>query len=189
MHPGQQGFEPDTTVPGVLERDTGRVVSDPHAAVEHQSDRDTAGAVGQDLVHCPLYDLEHQVVQTTLVGRADVHPRPFPDGFPILKHLNVSGVVFGGFLAHDVPSDGVPQTASILGEIQENTRSEPMSRGCGRVGESIAEALGSEAANARASAYTVSLGPLTTPLRLASGTQFPSFSKAGPERRTRCGMA
>lgn len=84
------------------------VDGDPHAAVGFQRDVDVFGATGEYLVDRPVGHLEHPVVQPGLTGRAHVHPRPLPDGFPPLQHLNVGGGVRARGVTQEAPSLGLP---------------------------------------------------------------------------------
>lgn len=112
VHAGQQSFEAGTAgVPGGLDGDTGPVVGDTYAAVGREGDLDGAGTAGQDFVHRPFGDIEHDLVQATLAGRADVHSRPLPNGFQSLQHLDAAGVVRVVVVTHQVPPNGVSSGA------------------------------------------------------------------------------
>lgn len=84
------------------------VDGDPHAAVGFQRDVDVFGATGEYLVDRPVGHLEHLVVQPGLTSRAHVHPRPLPDGFPALQHLNGGGGVRARGVTQEAPSSGCP---------------------------------------------------------------------------------
>ena len=111
---GQLGFEARSTgVPSGrgLEGNPWPVVRNPHAAVGRERHLDRTGTRGQNLVHRPAHDLEHQLMQAAFPGRADPHPRPPPNGFPPLQHLDPGSVVPHAFSTHEAPSDGVRQIA------------------------------------------------------------------------------
>ncbi|GGT08266.1 hypothetical protein GCM10010271_08550 [Streptomyces kurssanovii] len=101
---GQQGFEVRTAGgPGGLDGNPRPVVCDAHAAVGREGDVDGACVAGEDLVHRPVGDLEHELTQAAFAGRADIHPGPLPNGFASLQHLNMAGVVPHGVLTHELP--------------------------------------------------------------------------------------
>ena len=62
-----------------VDREATAVVGDPDAAVGEQHHVDGVAVAGQRLVDRVVDDLPHQVVQTALAGRADVHAGPLAD--------------------------------------------------------------------------------------------------------------
>ncbi len=80
-------------------RDAAAVVDDAHAAVGEDRDVDGVRVTGQRLVDGVVDDLLHEVVQTTLTGRADVHAGSLADRVQTLEDGDGAGVVRGGDLA------------------------------------------------------------------------------------------
>ena len=77
--------------PGV---DPAAVVDDADAAVGHERDLDLGRVPGHRLVDRVVDDLEHHVMQArAVIGVADVHARPLPDGVQAFQHLDCTGVV------------------------------------------------------------------------------------------------
>ena len=75
------------------------VVGHPDRAVGEQGHLDPVAVAGQGLVDGVVDDLPHQVVQSPLAGRTDVHTRTFANSFQALEDLNRICSVTGRRLA------------------------------------------------------------------------------------------
>jgi hypothetical protein len=94
-----------------VHRDAAAVVLDAGAAVGVHLHRDAVGVAGHHLVDRVVDDLIHQVVQSRLAGRTDVHRRPVAHTFEALEHLNVfAGVRIG-------PVGGLDFFAGVTGSF------------------------------------------------------------------------
>src|SRR5581483_5045583 len=72
------------------------VVAHGDAAVFRDVDPDAVAAAGHGLVDAVVDDLRNQLVQAALVGAADIHAGPAPDGLEAFQYLDVTrGVLFG----------------------------------------------------------------------------------------------
>ena len=69
-----------------VDGDAAAVVLDPDAPVRQQVDLDGVAVPGECLVHRVVHDFLHQMVESALPGGADIHTRPFPDGFKALEY-------------------------------------------------------------------------------------------------------
>ena len=106
----------------LADRDPAAVVLHDHGAVRLHRHRDLRREAGHRLVDRVVDDLPHQVVETALVGRADVHAGAAANGFEALEDLDAGrrvigtgtslrpptvgrgrGWLAGGFVGHAVP--------------------------------------------------------------------------------------
>src|SRR5581483_11367891 len=71
------------------------VIYDRDGVVDVNGDFDFVGMSSQRLVNGIVHDLVHEVVQTHLAGRADVHSGPLADGFHPAKNFDRFGSVVG----------------------------------------------------------------------------------------------
>ncbi len=76
-----------------VDRDAAPVVDDLHAAVLEDRHHDPVAVAGQRFVDGVVDDLPHEVVQTALTGRADVHARALADRLEPFEDLDRRGVV------------------------------------------------------------------------------------------------
>ncbi len=76
-----------------VDRDAAAVVGDDEGAGLLKLHLDEAGMAGDRLVHRVVDHLGEQVVERPLVGAADIHAGPAPDGLQPLQHLDVGGGV------------------------------------------------------------------------------------------------
>ena len=76
-----------------FDRDAAAVVRDGAGTVGLQFDLDPAGMPCDRLVHRVVQDLGHQVMQRALVGAADIHARPQPDGLHLVERLDCAGAI------------------------------------------------------------------------------------------------
>src|SRR5205085_7604478 len=81
-----------------IDRNTTAVVANRNAAIDMNLYVDLVAISGQMFVDRIVENFEHQVVQTSLVRIADVHPRPFPDCFQTFELVDLSRVVFLRFI-------------------------------------------------------------------------------------------
>ena len=72
------------------------VVDDRYGVVGADRHRHLVAEAREGLVHRVVHHLIHKVVQTTLAGRADVHPGAQADCFQAFEDRDVLGVVVGG---------------------------------------------------------------------------------------------
>ena len=79
-----------------VDRDAAAVVAhgDPVAGAE--LDLDAGGVAGDRLVHRIVEDLGHEVVQSALVGAADIHAGPAADRLQPFEDLDVLGGIAVG---------------------------------------------------------------------------------------------
>lgn len=78
------------------DRDAAAVVDHAHPAVGEDGDVDGVRVPGQGLVDGVVDDLVHEVVQTALTGRPDVHAGPLADRVQAFQDLDRTGVVRRG---------------------------------------------------------------------------------------------
>ena len=72
------------------------VIAHGHASIDMHGHFDLVAKTGEMFVDRVVEDLENQVMQTTLIGVADKHARPFADRFQALQLIDLGGVVFLG---------------------------------------------------------------------------------------------
>src|ERR1041385_8326194 len=77
-----------------VDRNTATVIAHRNGAIDMDRDIDPTAITGQVFVDRIIEDLENAVVQSALIGIADVHSRPLPDRFQTLKFIDLGGVVF-----------------------------------------------------------------------------------------------
>src|SRR5690606_8512092 len=68
---------------------------------------DVVAETHEGFVDAVVHHLYHQVVKPSLIGAADIHPRPAPNGLQALQHLDLFGLIGG---VHVVISHGNPPT-------------------------------------------------------------------------------
>ncbi len=118
-------------------------------------------------------------------GWSSVHPGSPPNGLPPLQYFDLTGVVLGGFAAHDVPSERVRQSSPRIGEFKEMTRSEAISRRRGRATGGLS---GGGRPKGRGPHPEYGLGPAEVGYGTVPGrSEAPSSvaSQAGPARHAR----
>ncbi len=101
-----------------IDWDAPAVVAHGDAAVLVDVDPDVVAVAGHRLVDAVVGDLEDEVVQTTLVGAADVHTGAAAYGLQAFEDLNITGcVLFFGSFRHGSaqPSLGEGRGANNLG--------------------------------------------------------------------------
>jgi hypothetical protein len=86
-----------------VDRDTATVVTHGNRSIYVHIDFDLRAKSGEMFVDRVVENLENHVVQTALIGVADVHARALADGFEPFEFIDLRRVVFLGFL----DSDGV----------------------------------------------------------------------------------
>ena len=93
---GHDGFQGGPAGGGVgVHRDAPAIVGDGDLAPPVDGDVHPVAESGHRLVDGVVEDLVDQVVQSPLVGGADVHAGSDPDGLQSLQHLDVGGGVVG----------------------------------------------------------------------------------------------
>ncbi len=74
-----------------VDRDAAAIVGDAQEAVFLEAHLDAVGVTGHRLVHGIVEHLGEEVVQSLLVGAADIHARAAAHRLKPLKHLDVGG--------------------------------------------------------------------------------------------------
>ena len=95
---GHDGFDAGDAGGGVLVNgDAASVVHDANGAVFVQGDLDAGAEPRHELVNGVVNDFVYQVVESALVGAADIHTGPTADGFHAFQDLDICGgvLVFG----------------------------------------------------------------------------------------------
>ena len=87
--------------------DTAPVVTDGDGVVVVQNDVDVVAVVGHRFVDGVVHDLVDEVVESALVGAADVHARPPAHGLQAFEDLDVACGVLG-FLLFDHGGSRLP---------------------------------------------------------------------------------
>ena len=75
-----------------VDRNAAAIVGDGDKAVGCKLDLDPVGVAGQRLVHRIVDHLGEQVMQSLLVGAADIHARPPAHRLEPFQHLDVLAV-------------------------------------------------------------------------------------------------
>ncbi len=69
------------------------VVGHSNTAIIVDDDRDPVTVAGHRLINAVIYDLMNQVVQSALIGAANIHRRPQPYCLQLLQHLNITSSI------------------------------------------------------------------------------------------------
>ena len=77
-----------------LNRNTAAIVTNGDGSVGVNGDLNTCAVAGQMLVDRVVENLEDAVVESALIGIADVHTRALTDGLESLKFVDLGGAVF-----------------------------------------------------------------------------------------------
>lgn len=76
-----------------IDRDTTTIILNGNGVVLVESDDDMRRISCHRLIDRVIDDLPHEVMETTLIGRTDVHTRTFTDGLKPLEDLDITGIV------------------------------------------------------------------------------------------------
>ncbi|MBT9148842.1 MAG: hypothetical protein DDT28_00257 [Dehalococcoidia bacterium] len=71
-------------------RDAPAIIGYSDAAIIVDDDSDPITIAGHRLINAVIYDLMNQVVQSALIGAANIHRRPQPYCLQLLQHLNIT---------------------------------------------------------------------------------------------------
>ena len=81
-------------------RDTAAIIDDSDAVVFLDSDFDVRTIAGQGFVDTVIDDFIDQMMKAPCRCTADVHPRPFADGFQSFQYLNLFGTISSFVFRH-----------------------------------------------------------------------------------------
>ena len=71
--------------------DAAAVVLDRNGIILVQGDPNVFGETSQCFIHGVICYFPDEMVEAFTIGRADIHPRAFADGFEAFQYLNGSG--------------------------------------------------------------------------------------------------
>ena len=134
---GQHDFGRRLAALVLIGRNAAAVVDDRDRAIDMDRDVDLIAEAGQRLVDGVVDDFVDEMVQPGRPGRADVHRRPFADGFEPLENLDfVGAVVFAGALSAVavVAVRGLLRTAAARRSKRRSVRYVPCFLGRASVG-------------------------------------------------------
>jgi hypothetical protein len=76
-----------------IHRDSTAIVGNLHRPIFQDVDADLGAVTGHEFVNAIVDDLIDEVMETPLVGAADIHARPAANGFHTAKDLDISSRV------------------------------------------------------------------------------------------------
>ena len=105
-----------------VDRNAAAIVTHGNGAIDMNRDFNLCAKTGEMFVDRVIENLEDHVMQTALIGVADVHARALADGFEPLKFIDLRRVVFLRFSNPDVVVSGILVVRFVVFRLEAKQR-------------------------------------------------------------------